>query len=89
MFSRKFEKVFLNCLARLWTIWKESIQENESYQKFSVQSVMITFILYLNVTDPLIISLIFIFLPWREKAHDNKFCRENSKPRRESRIKTC
>ena len=33
---------------------------------------------YLNVTDPLIIPLVFIFLPCREKAHDsNEFCREN------------
>ena len=39
---------------------------------------------YLNVTDPLIISLIFIFLSCREKAHDNKkFSHENSKPCRE------
>ena len=31
----------------------------------------------------------FIFLTCREKAHDNKeLSRENSKPRRESRIKT-
>ena len=33
---------------------------------------------YLNGTDPLIIPLVFIFLPCREKAHDsNEFCREN------------
>ena len=44
---------------------------------------------YLDVTNPLIIPMIFIFLSCREKAHDNKeFCRENSKPRRESRITT-
>ena len=31
----------------------------------------------------------FCFLSFREKAHDNKeFSRENSKPRRESRITT-
>ena len=30
------------------------------------------FISYLNVTDPLIIPSIFIFLSCREKAHDNK-----------------
>ena len=35
----------------------------------------------LNVTDSLIISMIFIFLSCREKAHDNKeFSHENSKP---------
>ena len=45
---------------------------------------------YLNVTDPLIILLIFIFLSYREKAHDNKrFSGENSKPCHESRIATC
>ena len=44
----------------------------------SVQSVEIT---YLNVTDPLIIPMIFIFLFCCEKAHDNKeFNHENSKP---------
>ena len=33
--------------------------------------------------------MIFIFLSCREKAHDNKkFSGENSKPRRESRIKS-
>ena len=40
---------------------------------------------YLNVADPLIIPMIFIFLSCREEAHDGKeFGRENSKPRRES-----
>ena len=41
----------------------------------------------LNVTDKLIIPMIFIFLSFREKApHDKKeFSRENSKPRRVSR----
>ena len=35
------------------------------------------------------IPLIFIFLSCREKAYDNKeFSRENSKPRRESPIKS-
>ena len=44
---------------------------------------------YSNVTDPLIIPLIFFFLSCREKAHDKKeFSREDSKPRRESRITT-
>ena len=35
------------------------MQEKERNQQLSVQSVMITFIFYLNVTDPL--PLIFIF----------------------------
>ena len=40
------------------------------------------------MSDSLIIPLLF-FLPCREKAHDsNEFCRENQKPRRESRITT-
>ena len=44
---------------------------------------------YLNFAGPLIIPMIFIFVSCREKAHDNKeFSRENSKPRRESRLKT-
>ena len=44
---------------------------------------------YLNITGPLIIPFIFIFLSCREKALDNKeFSRENSKPLRESRITT-
>ena len=39
----------------------------------------------LNGIDPLIIPLIFIFLPCCEKAHDNKeFSHENSKPLCES-----
>ena len=44
---------------------------------------------YLNLSDPLIIPLIFIFLSYHEKANDNKeFSRKNSKPRRESGIMT-
>ena len=44
---------------------------------------------YLDVTNPLITPMIFIFLSCRENARDNKeFCRENSQPRRQSRIKT-
>ena len=46
---------------------------------------------YLNATDPVIFALIFIFLSCHDEAHahDNKeFSRENSKPRRESRITT-
>ena len=54
----------------------------------NVQSVMITFIFYLNVTDPLIIPL--IFLPCCEKAHySNKFCHENQKPHCELQITIC
>ena len=39
--------------------------------------------------DALTVPLIFIFFPFREKAHDNKesSC-ENSKSRRESQIMT-
>ena len=58
-------------------------------KQFSVQSVKVTSY-YLNVTDPLIIPLIFIFLSCREKAHDNEvFSHENLKPHRKSRITTC
>ena len=52
-------------------MWKESIQEKKRNHQFSVQSAMIIFIFYLNVTGPLIIPLVFIFLPCRENAHDN------------------
>ena len=42
-----------------------------------VQSVKITFIL-LEVTDPLLIPLIFLYLSCREKANDSKeFSRES------------
>ena len=42
---------------------------------------------YLNVTDPLVIPIIFIFISFFEKAHDNKeFSREVSKPCCESQI---
>ena len=45
---------------------------------------------YPNVTDPLIIPLIFISLPCRERAHDNnKFCCENENPCRQSQITIC
>ena len=44
---------------------------------------------HVNVTDPLIIKIIFIILSWLEKTHDNKkFSRKYSKPRRESLIKS-
>ena len=44
---------------------------------------------YLNVADPTIIPMIFIFLSCCEKAHDEKeFGRENSKPCHESQITT-
>ena len=43
----------------------------------------------LNVTDPLIFALIYIFLSRREKTHGNKeFSHKNPKRRRESRITT-
>ena len=58
-------------------------------KQFSVQSVKVTSY-YLNVTDPLIIPLIFIFLSYLEKAHDNKvFSHKNLKPHCESQIATC
>ena len=58
-------------------------------KQFSVQSVKVTSY-YLNVTDPLIIPLIFIFLSYLEKAHDNKvFSHENLQPHCVSQITTC
>ena len=44
---------------------------------------------YSNVTDPLIIPLIFIFLSCHEKAQDNrKFSNKNLRPCCESHITT-
>ena len=43
----------------------------------------------LNVADPFIIPMIFIFLSCLEKAHDEReFGRENSEPHCELRITT-
>ena len=84
-------KILLNELACMWTIWKESNQKQEHnlVQHSSVFKVLRWPSYYLNVTDPLLISMILIFWSCREKAHDNEgFSRENSKPRRESRITT-
>ena len=45
---------------------------------------------FLNVIDPLIMPMIFISLPRREKADgNNEFCLENQKSHCESRITTC
>ena len=58
-------------------------------KQFSVQSVKITSY-YFNVTNLLIILLIFIFLSCREKARDNKvFFHENPRPDCKARITTC
>ena len=74
----------MNNIARIIT--KKGTQSKQ----FTVQSVKVIISYYLNVTDPLIIPLIFIFLSCREKAHDNEvFSHENSKPHRKSRITTC
>ena len=62
-------------------------KKKEHNQHSSVFKVLMQLSHYSNVTDPLIITLIFIILSCREKAHDNKEFRcEKSKPRRESRI---
>ena len=56
----------------------------------SVLKVLRQLSYYLNVTDPLIIPMIQIFLSCHEEAHDNKeFGQENSKPPHESQIMTC
>ena len=58
-------------------------------QNSSVFEVLRYFSYCLNVTDPLIIPFIFIFLPCHEKDCDNKeFSHENSKPFHESQITT-
>ena len=50
---------------------------------------LVKIIYYFNITDALIIPMIFIFLPCREKAHDDEeFSRKNLKPCHESRITT-
>ena len=46
-------------------------------------------IYYLNVADPLIISLILFFLPCENARANNKFSCENSKPRCELQITIC
>ena len=68
-------------------------KKKEQKQYNSLFKILRSLSYYLNVTDPLInpliIPLIFVFLSCCEKAHDSKeFSRENSKPRRESRITT-
>ena len=56
------------------------MQEKEHNQHSSVLQLSY----YLNVKDPLMIPLIFIFLSCCDKAHDNKFGCKNSKPDHES-----
>ena len=57
-------------MGQLWTRSEEPVQEKWTQSTVIVQSIKITFIL--NFTDPLTISMILIFLSFREKAHDNK-----------------
>ena len=62
---------------------KESVQGKgkQSSEKFLFK-VLRSLSYYLNVTDPLIIPVNFIFLSCREKVHDNKeFSGKISKPR--------
>ena len=74
----------MNNIARIIT--KKGTQSKQ----FTVQSVKVITSYYLNVTDPLIIPLIFIFLSYLEKAHDNKvFSHENLQPHCVSQITTC
>ena len=68
---------------------KNHYKENEHNQHSLVFNVLRKLSYYSNVTDPLIIPMIFTFLSCHEKAHDNKeFSQENSKPHRESQITT-
>ena len=59
---------------------KNQYNKKEHNQHSSVFKVLNNFSCCLNVTDPLIIPVIYIFLSCCEKAHDNKeFSHENSK----------
>ena len=69
---------------------KKQYKKKEHNQQSVMIKVLWQLSYYLNVTDPLIIPLIFLLLSCREKAHDNKeFSHENSKPCHESQITTC
>ena len=80
-------KILLICWLYFEQHGKNKYKKKEHKQPSSIFKVLRY--LYLNVTDPLIIPLIFIFSSYREKTHDNKeFSREKLKPRRETRITT-
>ena len=69
---------------------KNKCKKKEHKQHSSLFEVLRWPSYYLNVIDPLIIPLIFIFLSCCENAYDNKkFSHENSKPCCESWIMTC
>ena len=70
---------------------KERINIKKEYNQHNSVLEMLTLLSYfLNVTDPLITPLIFIFLSFcREKSHDNKeSSHKNSKAHCESQITT-
>ena len=75
---------FGNSRKKLFKIsWLDCEQYGENKRKRNTINIVRS---STQFTDPLIIPLIFIFLPCHEKAHDSKeSSRENSKPRRESR----
>ena len=84
-FGKIFKIIWLYCEQ----YGKNKYKKKEQKQYNSLFKILRSLSYYLNVTDPLIIPLIFVFLSCCEKAHDSKeFSRENSKPRRESRITT-
>ena len=67
---------------------KKQYKKKEHNQHTSMFKVLRILSFYFNITHPLIIPMIFIFLSC-EKAHDNKeFSPEISKPCCESRITT-
>ena len=81
----RFFKLVGSVVNNMERVQEKGIQSTQ----LSVQSFKITFILYLNVTDPINNSNDFCLLSSCEKALDNKkFSRENSKPHPESRFTT-
>ena len=78
MFFRNFEDNIFLILVGSIVNNMERINTRKGTQSTVQCSNIQFYFFYLNVTDPLIIPLVFIFLPCREKAHDsNEFCREN------------
>ena len=91
MFFTKSRDTFFKIIwmAWLWTIGKTRYKKNEHNQHSSVFKVLRSHSYSLNVTDSLLIPVIFIFLSCCEKAHNNKgLSREILKPCCESWITT-
>ena len=73
-FQQKVVQVYyiLEIFGLIVNIWKESSQKKEHDLHSSVFYMLRWLSCNLTLTDPLIISFIFIFLSCHEKAHHNK-----------------